>query len=526
MDETSPLFKPSARYDWFGWSVDAAPVEVAAGRLAETHEYFHRQLDDTTSFGGLMTTVAALADSVASVDWLAMRDQLKAMCDVVHESFAVGMSLLTTQRAIGPIPGYPAYDRYARVVTGLIGSEVHPWVALAALRAAATATMQSTALTIAADVGLSAFEPKSLGRMERPNHRLMSLMNAGFRDHVRAAHDAAAAEHGAAGWWQPSDGVLLPIEAMQGPAAEASANLHLQLLGDAQRIIEEAAGRTVGTAEYHAALRSALMHAHALAPDGLTRIGALVESPGGELAHGGALDSQTIRLTAAPDRVVVLPYGSASGLSGEGGSAHAFVVLTRPDRVRRGFARVEGLSLPETASAAFYRSTVYDGDRRDCVLHILLDDPQQVRDEVPIYLMVHSSASAVDPETAARWMQWADPDRVSLVMDTPSSAAIIRWCANGARFRMQTRAIKVEGMEVRIIAGRVEDGLCRSPLVIIPTTEFGARWFEAARAEHPALSSVVQEDDTFFGQHEDHLDIALNHLLYEERFVGTGSWRK
>jgi hypothetical protein len=148
-------------------------------------------------------------------------------------------------------------------------------------------------------------------------------------------------------------------------------------------------------------------------------------------------------------------------------------------------------------------------------------DPQSGQD-----VTVHSSAAASDPEAAGLWMRWADPDRVSLVMDTPSSAALRRWCVGGARFRMQTRVILVEGMEVRIIAGRVEDGDRRSALVIIPTTEFGARWFEAARAEDPQLGAVVLEDDTFFEQQGRHLDVVLNHLLYEERFVGTGSWRR
>jgi hypothetical protein len=54
-----------ALYNHFGWRVRATPVDTSAGRLAETHEYFHRQLDETTAFGGLLATVAALADAAA-----------------------------------------------------------------------------------------------------------------------------------------------------------------------------------------------------------------------------------------------------------------------------------------------------------------------------------------------------------------------------------------------------------------------------------------------------------------------------
>lgn len=82
--------------------------------------------------------------------------------------------------------------------------------------------------------------------------------------------------------------------------------------------------------------------------------------------HGGALDSQTVRLTAAPGRGVVLPYGSASGCSGEDEQRHAFVVLTRPQRVRSAYA-LEGIPLPETEALTCLRTTVYDGARRDCL---------------------------------------------------------------------------------------------------------------------------------------------------------------
>lgn len=516
----------AARYDWFGWSVDAAPAEVGAARLAETHEYFHRQLDDTTAFGGLTTTVAALADALSATHWLELRDRLQAMSDLVHESFAVGLSLITTQRPVQAIPGYTAYDRHVRTVTRLLGEDVHPWVALAALRAAATACMHSAALARAADDGIGHFDPVTITRVERPNHRLAALLAGDFAACVARAERAARVEHGREGWWRPQGAILLLPEAMDGGAAESSSELHRRLLADAGAILADEGGSLVTEAAYHADLRTLLAQAQAIAPDGLTRIGALVEAPGGELMHGGALDSQTIKLTAAPDRAVVLPNGTASGLSGEGDSAHGFVVLTCPDRLRRAYTHIEGTGLPEAPTAAFLRSTVYDGDRRDCVLHVALDDPDQLECEIPVYVSVLSSAAAADPEGTGAWMRWADPDRLSLVMDTPSTAALRRWCAGGGRFRTQTRLIRVEGMEVRIIAGRVEHDGGRSALVVIPTTEFGARWFEAACAEDPELGDALLEDPEFFDREGGHLDVILNHLLFEERYVGTGSWRR
>jgi hypothetical protein len=123
-------------------------------------------------------------------------------------------------------------------------------------------------------------------------------------------------------------------------------------------------------------------------------------------------------------------------------------------------------------------------------------------------------------------MGWADPGRLSLVMDTPATAALRRWCSGGARFRTQTRLIRTEDMQVHVIAGRVEQDERRSALVVIPSTEFGARWFEAACQEDDELALATQEDPAFFEQESDHLDVVINHLLFEERYVGTGSWRR
>jgi hypothetical protein len=210
------------RYDWFGWRVGAAPSDVAADRLVETHEYFHRQLDDTTAFGGLTTTVAALADARQQDRWSDLRDRLQAMSDLVHESFAVGLSLLTTQRRLEPIDGYPTYDRHVEAVRRLMGAEVHPWVALAALRAAATACMPTRALAVAVDAGLRQFEASHVARSDRPNHRLVALLRGGYAEAVAREGLRARDEHGQQAWWQPSGDVLLPPEAMDGAAPRSS----------------------------------------------------------------------------------------------------------------------------------------------------------------------------------------------------------------------------------------------------------------------------------------------------------------
>lgn len=513
------------RYDWFGWQVGSAPTELAVARLTETHEYFHRQLDDTTAFGGLTTTMASLADAQPEERWADVRNRLQAMSDLVHECYAVGLSLLTTQRRLEPIPGYPAYDGHVRTMLRLLGQDVHPWVALAALRAAATACMQSGALAVATTQGAERFEPTSLEALERPNHRLAALLTGDYAARVDRTQKEARERHGEESWWSPLEGVLLRPEAVDGDAAEAFGALHLRLFDDAEAILNSAGAYSIGPDAHHDDLRVLLKQARSLAPEGLTRIGALVEAPGGDLLQGGALDSQTIELTAAPEPAALLPYGSISGLSGEGKWRHGFLVVTRPQRIRAAHT-LEGLAPSEAESIACLRSIVYDGEQPSSVLLVSVERPEELEEEVPIFVSVLSSAAAADPSGTATWMRWADPGRVSLVMDTPLTAALRRWCGEDGHFRCQTRLIRAEDMEIRVIAGRVEQDGRHSPLVVVPSTEFGARWFDSVREEDSDLAAIVEDDPDFFEKESDHLDIVLNHLLFEERYIGTGSWRR
>jgi len=474
----------------------------------------------------LTSTVAALVDVLEDDRWAIVRNRLLAMCDLVHEMFAVGLSLITTQRRLAPIDNYPTYDRHVRTAQRLIGQDTHPWIAIAALRAAATACMQSHALATAARLGLSDFEPSQLVPAERPNNRLAALLTAGFVEVVSREESAANDAYGQESWWSPAGDVVLPPESMDGTAAEASARLHHRLLRHAESMLRNAGGCCVDSESHHEDLRALLAQARTLAPDGLTRIGALVEAPGGDLLHSGPLDGQIIELASAPARAVILLADEISGLSGEHDNQHTFVVLTTPRRLRAAF-QLEGRGLPEAKAVVCLRSTVLDGDRRDSVLLVPVAGPEALDRSVPIFVCVLSSAAAADPEQASSWMQWADPDRVALVMDTPATAALRRWCEGGATFRTATRLVSLAGgEEIRIIAGRVEQQRRRSALVIIPSTEFGARWFEAARAEDPVLGAAIVEDPSLFEKESALLDIVLGHLLLEERFVGTGSWRR
>lgn len=516
----------AGRYRWSGWTVaGVSQPDLALGRLTETHEYFHRQLDDTTAFGGLVAVCAVLATACPGEGWERMRDRLQAMSDLVHETYAVGMSLLTTQRHLARVGGYPLYDRHVAILEQLVGDQTHPWVALAALRAAATACMQSPAIGAAVEVRLSNFVPASIAVADRPNHRLVALMRSAYAETVAREQADAAALFASEPWWIGSDRARLAPESMDGEPGRYSQQLHRRLLAAAATSLSAVGAAVLDDDSHHHELRELLGQARGLAPAGLARIGALVETGGGDLLHGGALDSQTITLSAAPRRATFLPAGTVSGMSGEGASRHGFVAITRPECLRSRY-ELSGVALPDQPAVACLRTTVFDGEVRDSVLFVAVDAPEELSgQEHPIYVSVTSSAAAAAPEMTSRWMTHADPSCLSLVMDTPATAALHRWCErDGTRFRTVTRQVNAHGVDLRIIAGRIDDAGRQSALVIIPTTEFGARWFEAATQEDPILHRSVVIDPDLFEQESAHMDVVLTHLILEEPVVGTGSW--
>lgn len=524
---STPSHEQGARYRWGGWIISGlARGDISGDRLIETHEHFHRLLDDTTAFGGLVTTWAALTETGLEGNWALIRDRLQAMSDLVHEVFAVGMSLLATQRPLQPIAGYPMYDQYVGIVVRILGGDVHPWVAIAALRATATVCMQSPALSLAAGAGVAHFDPTTIRGEDRPNHRLAALLRSQFPLVVQSENALGERTHGREKWWRGSLSERLAPESMDGDAERLAEALHRRFCQVGSQLLAPIGATVLANESHHGELRRIIRQASDLAPSGIARMGALVENTEGGALNGGPLDSQTITLGAAPRRASVLPHDSCSGLSGEGANRHGFLVVVRPERLRASY-ELDGVPLPRSPAVACLRSTVYDHTEPDSILLVVVDRPESLREcQVPVYVSISTSALAAAPEQARMWTHYSDPRRLSLILDTPAIATLRKWCApDDARFCTATQNVSAAGERLYIIAGRVERPHRSSALVVIPTTEFGARWFEAATQEDSTLREKVVVDPDLLSDESLHLDVVLNHLLYEEPLVGTGSWR-
>jgi hypothetical protein len=514
----------TGRYQWFGWTVPAAAGDASTKHLIELHEEFHRALDEMTAFGGLVTTVAALAQADPDSRWPVARDRLQAMSDIVHETYAVGMSLIVGDQRLATVDGYPLYDRYVAIANSLIGADTHLWVGWIALQAAITACMQSNVLTTVLSDDLSEFDPACIERSARPNHRLVALLDSDFAAVVAAANEDALREHGREDWWREGHGRSASTS-LSGGVDEAALALRKRMFGEAAAALRATGATVIAEGDHYTDLAELLKRAAATTPRPLVPTGAMTELPYIERVLY-PLDRLTITPSDVPARATLLPYHKGSGFTREGAHRHGFLTLVRTDYLSSSY-ELHGLPVPEVPAIACLRRTVHEGRPDAAIQHMIVaeSDPLQEENGHPIYVSVTNSAAVAAPQLSSHWMRRADLDRLSLVMDTPVTPLIRRWCEpEGVRFRVSIACIEVADMEMWVIAGRVERSDSRSPLVIIPASELGTHGFEAFVEEEAPMRDAVVIDDELFQEERIHIGVVLNHLLREEHMVGPGRW--
>jgi hypothetical protein len=111
-----------------------------------------------------VTAVAALAEARPDAQWSELRDRLVSCADLLHETFAVGASLLTTQRGLDRVDGYSLYDRYDTVLRRLMGAGVHPWDRAGGYAYRCHGLHAVGAWQAALMVGIDRFDPTALAR--------------------------------------------------------------------------------------------------------------------------------------------------------------------------------------------------------------------------------------------------------------------------------------------------------------------------------------------------------------------------
>jgi hypothetical protein len=283
----------SGGYDHLGWRVrELASASPDIARLVSIHEGFHKSLDDTSSFGGYLATLAALSEGTTGGHWWALLEHARSASRWTHEVFATVSAILVCLRPHEPIAGYPDYDRYVAYARRLSG-ETSAWMTFLAVDAAARACMQSRVPERALREEIS--DTDVVRRLDEPDVRL-ALLEGQFARAVGEVFREASARFEGFNWWALAEGPILDVELFDGEAGEASQEFRLELFGRAREILAQAGADVLEPEGHFPLLVGLLQRAAALAPNGLPRIGALHEEDGLDFIDGGALDAETIEL--------------------------------------------------------------------------------------------------------------------------------------------------------------------------------------------------------------------------------------
>lgn len=507
-------------YDHLGWRVrDLAATSPEIARLVSIHEGFHKSLDDTSSFGGYLATLAALSEGTHDPRWMALLEQGRAASRWTHEVFATTSAILVCLRPLGPIDGYPDYDRYVAYASRLVGDH-SAWIAFLAIDAGARACMQSP---VPGRALRDDFDDVEIVRqLDEPDARMI-LLESHYADEVSALADEVRNRYVRRDWWSLAASDTLSVDVFDGESGEVGQELRLELFGRAKAILEAAGAEMLEPEGHFPLLVSLLQRATALAPDGLPRIGALHQEDGLDFIDGGALDAETIELHSSRIAAIVAPLDLDGGRAGvEGGMAHRFITVQRRDRILSTYD-LQGLPLPDGAVLALARRTAM-GEGDELVVLSAVSAPAELGDLADVYVSVMGSAQAEGVDQA--WFQAVPPERLSTVLDTPLLPALRRWlAAEGTLFACTSLRIETGLSKLSIIAGRLRSPAGLSPLIVFPTSDFGARLFDQAVRQDPRLQGRVVEDEDLEEAEDHHLQIVLNHLVQEERMVGPGSWR-
>ncbi len=153
--------------------ITGGDATAAAARMVSLHEVMHGSLNDSTAFGCLFEAFAALVRHAD--DGSRFRDvcaDVVAACRQVHEVFATyaGVFMADPQAGAALLSGYPAYAAFFNEALAL--GEGLPECSLLQWYAtwnAVVACMQSTAMDVAVERGLSRFTLADVRARDHPD---------------------------------------------------------------------------------------------------------------------------------------------------------------------------------------------------------------------------------------------------------------------------------------------------------------------------------------------------------------------
>lgn len=177
------MFGSSGAFDHFGWSVfednDSSSVH---SRLTSQHEYQHDELNQTTSYGLLLTVIAYLARELDSEEYLTKLKILVNKCRTTHEIRATFLSTLIVSESPDfndepstLLEGNIKYLDYFNQGNSLVRGLPNAYLKSIGVMTITSLCFQNPAIIEIACRSLELFDPNEISIKDSPDRRLSFL---------------------------------------------------------------------------------------------------------------------------------------------------------------------------------------------------------------------------------------------------------------------------------------------------------------------------------------------------------------
>ncbi len=515
--------------------ITGGDATAAAARMVSLHEVMHGSLNDSTAFGCLFEAFAALVRHAD--DGSRFRDvcaDVVAACRQVHEVFATyaGVFMADPQAGAALLSGYPAYAAFFNEALAL--GEGLPECSLLQWYAtwnAVVACMQSTAMDVAVERGLSRFTLADVRARDHPDVRLGMLLDAGprlwdllaERISVEVAQLPGAQEAVAVLTAAPHRSGSEP----SGPATDAVFDVAKKVCYSAAASALAARGAQVLCWDGHMDQVSRLVEqVHELAPASRGHIYRATGDWGEPIQAVQAFAAERLTLRTRPleatvSRLAEVPARRWSELSAHiGDPRHVFVVGRRAGTLRAQHRIISGMSfLPEDPASPVLAVREHYEDTYRLGLRIL-DGPAQLaqlrRRTGGLGVVSNISARVLGiPLWERRWLPpliRAGP--VTFLLDADPFIHFRHWAALDLTFRFAVMQLTGVGQE-RIAFVSIVDapGLAEIPFLAVCTDV-------AADAITCVLETMcnAREDTSVVTDRLEFISIVASHLVSDETF--------
>lgn len=502
-----------------GWRIRTPHDDPRGVEFASAHESHHRQLANSTTFGGL----TAILTKPVDVPGRGVASSMVAVSRQIHEAFATWAPATALGWTLDKLTGaYPSYARHYNAMQSLVGPFESPYLRLHVAHAIARACLQTTCVETALTVGLDRFSLADIRVTGHPDRRFEVIRRVGLnRDLLTGEVERVVG--GDHGWSETASSPALTADMLSPERTGLWEIVNRTVYAHVCDLLREAGCDTLGHDDQLLWLQRLADAADAgrgnLPTSRETRVVPRtirvldnIEAEGFEV--GQQLRARVLPPDTALHEMVVGPE-----------DPHLFLTIRRRAELLGSYVLDQRYEQDaKHGPVAVVRRAVPDGSGRLEIELLDVTTTMPPRSQSPAPVVTVAALSLLQSPLATRFAEYLHPELSLLLLDLPLGRHLELWLAQaGSRFRYAFVRTEARGLVVPLLVGVFQSGEARSHLMIRPLSHAAVGIFRAAFEELDIAGEQIVADPDVLQLQPELLHLGLSHLVGEE-IQFSASW--